>query len=205
MKPLLIIGCGRSATKYITKVLKIGGVQIGHERLGPEGMASWLPVTKKRYKHPFRGDRYEDFQKVYKVDPIIVHQVRTPIKVISSFQVASSRSWLYISRVEPKIKKDEPLIIRCMKYWLYWNLKAERMAEWTYPVEHLPSLWETFCEKIERPFLIDQKEQCLRSSKEENTRKEYYTLFKWKDLYDTDRNLTEKIKTLGRKYGYKIN
>ena len=49
-KDLLIIGCGRSGTKYIASLLREMGVDIKHETPGRHGSSNWYftPLDKMR-------------------------------------------------------------------------------------------------------------------------------------------------------------
>ena len=51
-RPLLITGCARSGTTYISKVLLQGGFEVGHERMMSDGVSSWYlaaaPAKTKR-------------------------------------------------------------------------------------------------------------------------------------------------------------
>ena len=55
----------------------------------------------------------------------IFHQVRHPLKTIASFHLANERSWRYVFKHIPEMKIHEKIIVRCAKYWVYWNLMAE--------------------------------------------------------------------------------
>lgn len=101
----VITGCGRSGTKYISNVLKNNGIKCGHEEVFTykgirnteyyDGDASWYAPAY-----------FDEINKNVK----IIHLVRDPIKVISSFYrigLFSIMSWrnfivnpnpLYISK-----------------------------------------------------------------------------------------------------------
>lgn len=69
-----------------------------------------------------------------------------------------------------------------MKYWYHWNLMAEKRALATYKVEDIQS----------------------KQSKKTNTRKTWssYRKVSWADLEAEDPELTSKIKSLAKRYGY---
>lgn len=155
-KRIAVIGCGRSGTKFISERLNLG-----HERYNENGIADWSLTTDGYFSKP------ED-------DLIYLHQVRHPLKTISSCQtIDDERVWAFIAKYID-LKNDE-LVLRCMKYWYYWNLLAEAKAVYTYRVEQL-------------------------GFSTANTR--LHTDLTWNDLYKTDEDLTNKIITLSLRYGY---
>jgi len=43
---------------------------------------------------------------------------------------------------------EEPLVVRCARFWYSWNRRAEEIAHWRYRIEALDSVFATFCEKV---------------------------------------------------------
>ena len=159
-RKLLITGCGRSGTKYTSLVLRNLGLDIGHEQMGNDGVASWyLAVSSNEV--PF-GDVASNiaFEHVF-------HQIRHPLKVISSATTFAAESWDFICQ-RTSIDINEPLILRCAKYWLYWNLEAEKCAEWHYRIEDFQDVFHDFCARLNIP----ADESVLKTlSPDTNTRK----------------------------------
>ena len=137
VKNVLVIGCGRSGTAYISKFLKASGIDAPHEhRMGSDGCVSWL-MTADVHWAPW-GPLFRNYKFRH-----IFHQVRNPLKVIQSFyNVPPSASWEWICKVIPEIKMFEPNLVKCAKYWFYWNRLAASRAEWTYRIEDFD---EVFC------------------------------------------------------------
>jgi len=165
---LVITGCGRSGTKFISAHL-----DLGHEKLGRNGVSAWQATV--------------DLNPIYtlKSDDFILHQVRHPIPTISSCHAfVMEESWNLIEDNIPSVKKSDSLLLKCMKYWYYWNLMAEKRALATYRVEDIQS----------------------KQSKKTNTRKNWtrYRKVSWADLQAEDPELTRKIKLLATNYGYEI-
>src|SRR5687767_5167182 len=127
---IVIVGCGRSGTKYTAKLFCDLGIGVGHERLGKEGIASWV-LSGEHGKSPW-GPKMAALRGI----PLkIAHQVRHPLKTISSVMTAKPRSWKFIAQ---NIACDRDRLLRCsMQYWLYWNELSEEKAGYTYPVEKL--------------------------------------------------------------------
>jgi len=202
---LLIIGCGRSGTLYTSLILRSYGVLIGHEVLGRDGVASWYltPIKDNRMKKiPF--NRMSNISALGK-DPIIIHQVRHPLKAIGSQHTLMPPSWKYVESFKfVKIQPSDSLLLKCMKYWYYWNLKAEENARYTYRIEGLPYELGGFCEAIERPELNDDVMRALleTTSDQTNTRNGRYKPVTWDCLENEDLRLCENIWLLASKYGY---
>ena len=129
---LLITGCGRSGTRYMTFVLRRLGLDVPHERLGRDGMASWtmaVAAAERPYGPPSDAVRFEH----------VFHQVRHPLAVIRSVETFGADSWQFVYAHTPCRPEDPPLV-RGAKYWLHWNDHAERLACWRYRVEDASAL-----------------------------------------------------------------
>lgn len=118
-KLVLVIGCPRSGTGYMWKVLSKCGVRVAHEREGQQGIVSWLFTADSA--DPAWGPKTTDYHFKH-----IFHQVRHPLKCIASMHLVVNKAWAYICREVPEIKRNDPDLVRSAKMWYYWNLKAER-------------------------------------------------------------------------------
>lgn len=219
LKQICITGCGSSGTKYITKVFNRMGLQVGHEKISIHGMASWYVAVGSNHERIIYSERDERYNPNHTYNthpcyddffspPITLHQVRHPLKTISTLQRMRiyGMYWRYIRKHLPQIKYEEPRILQCMKYWLYWNEMAEKLAEWTYLVEELPTkkIFAEFCDRIEYPDAFKNRLDILNTSTKEHSKEGFYRPLSWDDLYNQDKDLTERIKEKGREYGYNI-
>lgn len=168
-KRIVIIGCGRSGTKFISKHL-----DLGHETsVTNRGIACWQAVV--------------DDNSYYTIAPTdhVLHQVRNPIDTISSCHaILMKESWDLIINNIDAMNEEDPLLLKCMKYWYYWNRMAEKRALETHRVEDIFS---------EVP-------------RDTNTRKDLdlYRKVSWTDMEAEDSDLTSKIKSLAINYGYNL-
>jgi hypothetical protein len=191
---IVIVGCGRSGTKYTAKLFCDLGIGVGHERLGKEGIASWV-LSGEHGKSPW-GPKMAELRGI----PLkIAHQVRHPLKTISSVMTAKPRSWKFIAQ---NIACDrDRLLRRSMQYWLYWNELSEEKAGYTYPVEKLDEGISELLRYCERSVENAQIEYALKHvSKKTNGRR--HAEVSWADLRAEDRELSQKIENLAQKYGY---
>jgi len=146
------------------------------------------------------GNRLRRENREYRV----IHQVRDPLKTISTFQRAGSKSWNYIYKHIPFINWDTPLIVRSMNYWLYWSVMAEGISTARFKVENMSIVLQKFCVAIGRPALFHMANWLLSTPKNVNTRKGHYKPLTWDMLFEADKDLAEQIVKKGRSYGYSI-
>lgn len=191
-KSLLITGCGRSGTTYICELLAKNGIHIGHEVEGEDGIASW-PMTITDTKELCCGSPiFQDF--VFKN---IFHQVRNPVKTISSCLTISDSSWKYIKKHIPIGENDSKLIMSA-KYWYCWNIIADSMSSFTYRIEDIENILPIIILKASKGSL--NMESINITSNKINARA--HNEIKLIDIKYEDRFLYKNIMDLAKKYGY---
>jgi len=186
---ILITGCGRSGTKYISKVVQTFGLDLVHEGLGTDGSVSW-----------HRGLKTSGYPKKYaQLRPdfdLILHQVRNPLDVIISFTTATEDTWEWVRskvRINTKLSK----LGQAAEYWYYWNRLIEKSANWTYRIENLENEWKTFTSFLG---LSASYSKIKAISTKTNSRE--HPKITWKDI-DGATRLSSKIRWLACHYGYK--
>ena len=192
IRDVLVIGCARSGTTYMTDVLRACDYRVGHEYLKRNGVCSWeMTVDTKQvpWGHARDGAQFKH----------IFHQVRDPLKTITSCLGEPHASFVFIQQHIPEIKSEDSLLTQCAKYWYYWNLKAEAQAEWTYRIEDLEKNWEELEMRLGRKF---DKTVLNAIPKTTNTRGviPYLTWAQLKEALDPE--LYDNICKLAEKYGY---
>jgi hypothetical protein len=196
---LLITGCGRSGTTYISHLLTLCGLDIGHEIMGNDGVASWYMAINTKYAPHGEGAKKYKFKHVF-------HQVRHPLDVISSFYtnfVPEVTIWKFLYKNVSSIKRSEPHLVKCAKYWYYWNLAAEKKAEWRYRIEDIDTALEQMCNILGIPYNPDVLNQV---PKDTNKWHQYSEKITWSDLKNTLKPKDYKnIRDLALKYGYSVN
>lgn len=203
---ILITGCGRSGTNYVANLLDSMGLPFSHEGFPKKGISSWPLAVRSDAEMPWwMFCRHGEFT----FKPVL-HQVRHPLAVIASTQTFAGSSWDYIKKHIP-VKDEDSLLLKCMKYWYYWNLEAEKFSEWTYQLESFPEVFPEFCKRIGHPELIQKKDKLQQMAKNVNTRagrpeKSPSMLPRkevtWARLEKEDKELCGKIRLLAEKYGY---
>jgi hypothetical protein len=134
---VLVTGCARSATRYVTFVLRRLGLDVGHERIGRDGVASWclIPGAVETPWGPSSTDLTFE---------VVLHQVRHPLAVINSVATLKDSSWRFIYEHVP-VSPHDPIALRGAAYWYHWNAAAERRATLTYRVEGIRNELPEIC------------------------------------------------------------
>jgi hypothetical protein len=196
MQRLLVLACGRSGTRYASKVLRAAGLDVGHEKEGADGMVSWRSVG---IESDFR-DR-----------SVVWHQVREPLGVVSSFHTVMGRSWRFVSDADHRIPLGDPILVRCMKYWSYWNQECERRAEQTYRVEDLMSLLPLLLRRLGVDVTPEVLGRCSMVPSNDHTRRSgprqaaSYPALSWDDLVAAEPDVAARMRVQAQRYGYEFS
>ena len=169
-----IAACARSATVYMTEVLRRLGYNVGHEMHGDDGSVGYhLAVV--------RPDG-------------CFHQVRDPLKQISS--MVAHKSWGFCQQATEITGFG---LYSCMRYWLKWNKMCEEFCVWRYRIEQLPEIWDEFLERLGH-----EKCEMPDIPTNTNSHKEKYIDYTWDDLFNEDRQLAQDIYNKAVEYGYSV-
>lgn len=195
---LLVIGCGRSGTKYMSTVLRASGLDVSHDYdgMGLSGTVSWLMTPGDADWAPW-GPLSKDYNFRH-----ILHQVRDPLKVIQSFYNFPPRAtWEWVSLFIPEMSPSDSNLTKCAKYWYYWNLIAEKRAELTYRIEDFDTDYQIVGDQIGWTF---DKQAVGSISTMTNTKDlPSYRVITWQILKDElDADLYDKVRSLALRYGY---
>ena len=193
-KLLLVIGCHASGTHYISKVLENCGLDVKHEGMGKDGCVAWFMVKPSLYRKTLVGS-HGDFSHIF-------HQIRHPLKVITSIYLTHHRNSLkYIQKKIPEMNSTDSRLVTAAKIWYYWNVEAARVAEWTYRVEDLPDIWDEFQKRLGKD--LDKKLILAASQREGSRRDRFEEYLTWEELnQELDPELYSKIRSLAAEYGY---
>lgn len=179
---IIILGCPRSGTKFISEIFNINGIQIGHEKMGSFGISSWCLVSgDDKVCH---GPSYEKVLNIFGNNSLIYHQVRNPLQTISSLTTISKKSFDFVKNYIPMDSK-ESLNLKCMKFWYYWNLMAEKLTTNRYRIEDVDFLLPNF-----------------KGLNQKNINSRRHVNLNWDDLRMENEELANNIKVLSERYGY---
>lgn len=190
---IILTGCGRSGTTFSSKWLTEAGLKIGHERLLKDGISSWFLVSSK--KNVLLGPSLYDLRHFKKS---IIHQVRNPLNAIASMQASGHLSWKFLANEIPINYSEDSKILMAMKYYYYWNLKAEEIADVRIQAEKFTAEIIPFLQS--RNISLPKGVPALDQKSKVNTRS--HNTLTWDDLINADSDLAQKIKDLGIRYGY---
>lgn len=157
MKPAIVVtGCGRSGTLYMSKYFNAMGLGVQHEQHGVDGISSWYVgspdranITKNYYSSKMRGIK-------------VIHLVREPMAVMSSMrrcEALRNRAGLDIfRRMYPNlVDMRQPDFLAT--WWVEWNKNVRRVwdVDYTLRVENAPrpSIIKEICSLAEVPFTMD--------------------------------------------------
>lgn len=197
---LLILGCGRSGTSYMAKLLATAGLDIFHERPGgSDGLVSW-PMLFNSYSPWGPIEEYPEYQHTF-------HQVRNPLHVMTSWKVnlpdLNRDEWHFIRKHIPEMSESDSLLVHCAKYWYYWNKKIEERAEWRYRIEDIETVFPSFEEKLGVPLSGKALDQVPRDFNSWRPTIEKVT---WKELREAlPKELFNNLKSMAIRYGYPVN
>lgn len=192
LEGIVILGCGRSGTRFSSKYLTQRGFRVGHEGLKYNGISSWF-LTASDSKVPTGPE----FKMVRDLGFNIIHQVREPLASISSMQTIRKSNWQFIATQIPVDLDADSIVLRAMKYWFYWNKKAEMLTDKRVRVEHFQTEIGPY---IRRKLKSPGEEKKISGKDRINSRK--HSSLTWEDLDREDAELTRKIKEMAARYGY---
>lgn len=190
---IVVTGCGRSGTTFSSKWLKEAGFDVGHERLGKGGVSSWY-LCSGSSKVPL-GPSYSDIKDL---NLLIIHQVRDPLDAISSMQATGKPSWRFLSKEIPINNDIDSKVLKAMKYYYYWNLKAEYISSHRVNAEFFEVQIEDIFRKEE--IVYSTVSSTFNRRKKVNTRE--HVILKKADLFKEDEVLASKIFKMASEYGY---
>lgn len=140
---LLITGCPRSGTRYVSSLLVQSGVRAFHEKMGRDGTVSclfavddfWYPGGHQERPSQLRFDH-------------VFHMVRHPLAAVASLALLERKDFWHWTQLHTGLRYEEEGPLRhAAKFWLRWNELVEKLnPEWTFRVES--DFWAELCERI---------------------------------------------------------
>ena len=204
------IGCGRSGTKYVSKVMEAVGFDVAHENNGKDGTSSSYAMTPPPYpKFNSKGGRNMnphdgiDCSKVEWTTTIQI--VREPLaQITSAYIVLNAR---HLAHFDKHIYNSigNPRLIRCMLYWLEKNNYCESISDYRIRIEDFEDDWSTIQEALNTDVafphgVVPKNCHTELRNKIPFAPKEFVATEQM--LFDTDFILAQKIMDKAKKYGY---
>jgi len=219
MRRLLITGCQRSGTRFISEMLNGLAIHCGHEQVfhpflnKPVGMAFWETLPSMRAESSWCA---APFLKTISRNVAILHQVRHPLHNIRSatgieFFKTPFRPYEpfapFAMKHCPEAFKQPTEVERALAYWWLWNRMIEiavgdspNYARWRVryirPIEVVEMLrWALGEERTEmqvRPLFARLGTQANHRARKED--------IKWSDIPAS--HIKEQAAIMARRYGY---
>lgn len=202
---LLFTGCGSSGTKYISELLKINNIDVGHDfsPIGKMGFVSNAVVNDEvwlydKLKYPFEILNTKIPVSYFST---IIHIVRHPLLVIPSIIQKwnnHNKIWLHIKDGVLASEEDKSItILNAMKYWLYHNKHISQLTNKIIKFEDILKNGDIINKYINNTQQITIKtlNKTINSS---NTK----IKVDWNTLFQIDKHITNKIIKLCNSYGY---
>ena len=130
---ILCVGHPRCGSAYMAQLLTAFGLDVGHERLGANGISSWMFAVDDD-PYPFARNRGAELRRD-KHFASVIHHVRNPIDAIPSIMVENKYSPVSYQFRRRHILKELALDLdaypseaeRAVVAYLAWNRLIERM------------------------------------------------------------------------------
>lgn len=192
----LVTGTPRSGTHYTSAVLKEIGLKVRHEELDEDGTVSWKHIGSGFFNVAERKRTTEISDPGF---THVIHQVRHPLKSISSMQTLRACSWDFMAR-HVKIDLKASLPIKSMQAWVGWNGLIEERAQWRFRIEDIPDVFGELLERLgQKPCPLPNLDRQTRES-----RSDRYPSLTWENLLHTDSDLATGVASLAVRYGYDV-
>ena len=193
---ILITGTPRSGTHYTAAVLQAIGLKLKHEKIDAQGTVSWRHIAEGTFLDPERNLSIETLDPGF---TIIIHQVRQPLKSISSMLTLRPCSWDFMSR-QVAVDLGARLPVRAMQAWLHWNNLIGERAQWRFRVEDYHSVFgellaELGLDPVPFPEVAHEKR---------DSRSGRYPMLGWEHLLHADAGLAAEVAALAIRYGYEV-
>jgi len=193
---ILISGTPRSGTHYSAAVFQAIGVKLKHEEVDEDGAVSWVHIVEDTFYVPERKRTREIFDPGF---TRIIHQVRHPLKSISSMQTLRPCSWEYMGR-HVAIDMDAPLPVRAMQAWIRWNSLIGERSQWRFRIEDYRAVFGELLGQLG----LDPVPFPEVSREKRESRSSRYPMLGWENLLHADAGLAGEVADLAVRYGYEV-
>ena len=200
---LLIHGTGKSGTKSFCKMLNSVGISVSHEEVGEQGTVThffhsdhrWYPMFPWYKGKAHVGERKSDYRFKHTI-LLVRNPLKTIASMLSSFDLMDFEFLEDCGVISEKLPSK---LCKSMNAYYYMNTIMEKESELIIQIEHYARHWSSFCRVIGMDIAIPNVVVTNR-----NTGYRTPKSLDWEDLIQCDKQLTKKIKTMARRYGYEV-
>jgi hypothetical protein len=203
-RKFLILGTGRTGSKFISYVFKYWGWDVMHERTGLHGTSThfyhsdndWYPMFPWMTDAAHVGERFSDFIFEHKI-----HVIRNPLTCIPSIEhIFGTIDWEFAEDTGILPIRKMPKRERVMRYWLNLNKKAEQMCDVTIHLENLP---QELCGYLDTIIPMAPWPSKI-TPKNKGTGYRRSSPIAYVDMSVVDQELANDIGRYARRHGYEI-
>jgi len=184
----LITGHPRSATGFFAMLMQAAGLDIGHEKIGEDGISSWLHIAPGG-SVPWAGE-------IERIDyDRLVHVVRNPLDVIASSQTMFPDAWDFIENYFA-VTLPKNMIERAMFTWIEWNKHVESInPNITIRVEDVRAQWSDLMKILGHVAGYPAEVRPGYNSRPHN-------MLSWADLESANPDMCDAVREMAERYGY---
>lgn len=195
-KRIALLGTPRSGTRYAHWVLRAAGLDVEHERMGPDGTVSGLFAFPHHWVPGGHGGQAEELPQDYAFDQRWA-LVRDPLRTIPSLVQTLEHGNIARYYREVGVPMDGPPMARALQVWVATYLSLNHQGFSILRVEDLPSRWPEIAERFGlRRRMPDPGPQSWRH---------HLQPVSWLTLYHLDEQMADMALRLAVSVGYRYN
>jgi len=196
---VLITGVGRSGSTAVNKAFQTASFKSKLEQHDKEVSVGWPFARYQEYpiKDGF-NNQWHNYNNRHKDElfDIVIHLVRHPLDTIASWTTMSKNPSVdYVIHITPEIDKSMHKLQISMIHWYNWNSIVEKYADRLWNIETLDIKSECFD-------LWENDDRCSQIHLTPKVNSRQHLKYSWNDLSSIDENLTIKIQTMCKRFGY---
>ena len=213
-RKLLVLASPRSATRFMTRLLRSAQVKIGHEHMKRDGTCGmffaaedcWYPG--KHWTDDFgTEDESRQRRSDYEFEQVW-HMTRDPRKVIPSIAspVLNQNIWCWQERHTGISCGIYPKMLRSMLFWVAWNELIEKTGEAAlcFRVEDVDARWPEMCDRLDIPYKpISSKIPRDYGACQETGPRRLVPL-NFDDMEAIDLETAKRVREMAERYGYDV-
>lgn len=206
-KMFLLLGTGRTSSKFLGHVMRSWGYDVQHEKTGEHGSsthffhadADWHPMFPWMTDCAHVGERMSDYDFKNKI-----HIIRNPLTCIPSIgHIFGTIDWEYAedTGILPPDSRSMSKYHRIMTYYHELNRRAAKMCDVTIRMEELKFVLPDILREITGFVLPWPKDITPKNKGTGYRRSEPTTYAKLEEIEPT---LAKSIRQMAKEYGYEV-
>jgi hypothetical protein len=203
-KELLVLAAPRSATQYLTMVLRNAQVKVGHEMFKRRGTVGMFFAVEDVF---YPGRHWEESEQHQRRSDYVFDQVwhvtRDPRRTIPSIAstALNSQIWPWQERHTGISCGIYPKTLRAMLFWVAWNELIEENEDISYRfrIEDIDEEWP---EIRNRMGIADEHEAVPNVPRDYGSSRKLEPL-SWDDMTAIEPTAAKSVRAMAERYGYR--